>query len=115
MEVFLKNTTCLLAGIFKDETGVVVPVADISTLTITLTDLETGTVINSRNGQNALNANHVAVDSDGNLAWTVQPLDNIIVTAAKTIETHRVIFTWTYPADGSKNGRHIEDFNVQNV
>lgn len=110
---FLKGSTGLMTGILRDELGAVVPLASLTALTITLTDIDTGQIINTRNAQNALNTNNVTVDSGGNLAWTLQPADNVIITATTELERHRVKFEWAWSL-GTKAGKHIEDFQVEN-
>ncbi len=74
-----------------------VPAAALQTLVLTLYDLTTGTVINSRNAQNVLNTNNVTIDASGNLVWAIQGADNPIITATLAIETHIALFeaAWT--------------------
>lgn len=62
---------------FKGETGATIHA--LTTLTLTLYDDSTGTIINSRNQQNVLDQNNV-VFSGNTIIWTLQPADNIIVT-----------------------------------
>ena len=73
-----------------------VPASALTSLTLTLYDQVTGAVINSRSGQNVLNANGVTVDASGNLAWTLSPLDSPILTAELAIETHIALFQATW-------------------
>jgi hypothetical protein len=86
-----------------DETGVPVPAASLSSLTLTLYDQRTDTIINSRDAQDVLNVNGVTVDANGLLTWTVLPADNPIVTRGTAEETHVALFEWTF---GSKRGSH---------
>lgn len=94
----------------RDENGVVVPRASLTTLTLTLYDAATGTVI--RSNQNANGANNVDVHAtSGLMSWAIQTGDTTLVNtslAAGEVEEHRFMLTWTY-ASGAKTGR-IEDF-----
>lgn len=103
-----EQTTFLYTCTLKDESGVVIPLSAVSSLTITLYDEDTGAIINSRDGQNALNANNVTLHStSGLLSWIAQPADNAIVTATRvagSVEKHKVLFKWTWAT--SKKGNH---------
>lgn len=103
-----------------DETGAVVGPSLLSTLTLTLYDKIAGTIINSRNAQNVLNANNVTVfdalqtdqTNDGpvdyNLKWQVQPADNAIVTDSRDVETHLALFQASW-----SGGQKSLNFEVQ--
>jgi hypothetical protein len=75
--------------------------ATIATLTATLFDATTGSIINSRNAQSVLDANGGAVASDGTLTLRLQPADAVIVGDADEGETeeHVLRLTWTW-SDG---------------
>jgi len=68
----------------------------ISTLTLTLRDAATGTILNSRNSQNVLNANDVTVDAAGALKWLIQPTDTAMHDSTKAVEEHLAEFSFTY-------------------
>ncbi len=73
----------------KDEDGVRLPVAAIAALTWTLRDAETGAVINGRAA--------VLTHPDANpYDLRLTPADNVIVTAAKAEELHRLEVLYTY-------------------
>jgi len=111
----LEKTTQLFTGNFVDETGVAIPAASLSTLTLTLYDVVSGTKINSRNVQNVLNANNVTVSSSGGLTWTMQPADNPIISTALPNELHVALWEWTYGAGGTKAGKHETGFSIKNL
>lgn len=94
-----------------DEDGVAIPAATLTTLTLTLYVKETGDIINLRNAQNVLNANNVAVDSSGNLVWTVQPADHAVVATGRKLERHRAVFDFTWNS-GAKRDWHAVEFVV---
>lgn len=95
----LEGTSPQYTATLKDEaTNLPVPLADITSLTLTLYDLESLNIINLRDEQNILNANNVTVHAtSGLLTWQTQPEDNVIVdttldTHAK--EVHIALFEW---------------------
>jgi hypothetical protein len=85
----------------KDNTNTVVPLASLSTVTLTLFDWGTYApgaspvvgILNSRDAQNVKNTNNVTVHAtSGLVTWSMQPDDNIIVTLRRQIERHRAEF-----------------------
>src|SRR5262245_7000457 len=108
----IEKTTCRYTATLTDELGSVIPAASLTTLTLTLFDRRTGSIINSLNAQNVLNANGVTVDSSGNLIWTMSPADNAI-TGSWDVEEHGAMFEWTWSA-GAKGGKHEVSFVVTN-
>lgn len=95
-----EQTTVEYQFTLKDLAGVVIPAADLVTLTLTLYDVASGSIINSRDGQDVLNANNVTVSAGGVVVYTMLPADNAIVgtPAANAAETHGVQFRWTWGA-----------------
>ena len=111
----LEKTSPKITATMQDEEGTGIPAASLTTLTLTLYNLDdsSNTIINSRSDQDVLNANNVTVNSSGNLVWSVQALDTIIV-GDKGVEKHRAVFEWTY-SSGTKNGKHIIDMDIRNL
>lgn len=107
-------TTGVYTGSLVDDTGAAIGAASLVTLTLTLYDAITKTYINARNAQNILNANNVTVDSSGNLIWSVQALDNLIVNDTLSTELHVALFQWTYGAGAAKSGKHAVGIRVVN-
>lgn len=94
----------------EDETG---GHPSLDALTLTLYDLATSTIINSRNNQNVLNTNNVTYNSStGLLTWDLQPADNPIINDALEREVHVVEFKGTY--NGGKVVRHKFSITVIN-
>lgn len=113
----LERTTRVYTAVLENEDGNGIPASGLNTLTLTLYDFSTGTILNSRNKQPALNANGVTIDSAGNLKWTMQPEDNAIVDTdliANAKEKHKALFEWTY-AGGAKYGKHEVSIRVENL
>jgi len=113
-DIFDERTTEQVSATVVNEAGTALPAASLTTLTLTLYDRTSGTIINSRDNQNVLNVNGVTVDSAGVFLWTLTPLDTIIVDATKSLETHVGLFTWTYDS-GNKTGRHEIVHVVRNL
>lgn len=134
----VKKTSALYRCTLLDEFDVLVPASALTTLTLTLYDLQTylaglasglsgvaalaAAIINGRNAQNVLNANNVTVyntlqtGADGvsyNLAWDLQPADSPIVNAPLAVETHVALFQATWGTSGAFN--HEVRLPVENV
>lgn len=110
---FEEQQTGTFTGILKDDFGNSIGSNDVLTLTLTITDQLTKTVINDRLNQDVLNANNVTLDIYGNLSWTIQALDNIIVGSEfvpGTVERHEVLFEWTWGS--SKYSNELYYFDV---
>lgn len=91
-----------MTGTLKDATGTVIPKSAVSTITLTLTDAGSGSVVNSRNAQNALDANGCTLDtSSGAFAWSIAAADTTLVDATSDAEEHTADFTVTGSFTGS--------------
>lgn len=111
----LEQTTPRYTAQILDDTGVALPAASLSTLTLSLYTLDsTGTAVYIRNAQNVLNANNVTVDTNGNIVWSVQVADTTLANTALDFERHIALWTWTW-SGGLKTGRHEVILNVKNV
>ena len=96
-----------------DEAGVNVPLIAIVSLTGTLYDELTGTIINGRDGQDILNAHDVVVSSTGFITWSVQPADNAIINDNLDTEVHTMLFQGVY--SGAKELKHEFSWRVVNM
>jgi hypothetical protein len=113
---FTEEQTGTLTGIIQDDAGNPLGAADLDSLTLTLTDQITSEVINSRLRQDVLNTNDVTLDSLGNLSWSIQTDDNIIVSEISvpgTIERHEILFEWRW--DTVKYSNTLYYFDVIQV
>jgi hypothetical protein len=110
-----ERTTRKFTAVIQDENGTAIPVANLTTVTLTLYEKRAGTIINSRNAQDVKNLNGVTIDSGGNLTWIMDPLDNAIIaaTGTPTQEDHVALFVWTYPS--GKRGQYEVLFIVENA
>ena len=107
-----------VTAVLQDEAAVVIPGASLSTLTLRLYDIATGTILNSRagaldvGGQNVLNTNNVTVDAGGILTWSVQAADHAVVsTNPRARERHRAVFEFTWGS--GKRDWHALEFLVE--
>lgn len=92
-----ERTSSIYTATLQDEVLVPLKLTDIVSLTLTLRDIETETVINGRNAQDALNANDVTIHAtSGLLTWHMQPADNQIVESRADYELHRAVFDCVY-------------------
>lgn len=108
-----EKTSALYEATLQDEAGVAVAGSSLATLTLTLYDVATGTILNSRNAQNVLNLNGVTVSEAGALAWTMVPADNAITTTSRSYELHRAVFIATW--DTTKQMVHEVEIRVRNI
>lgn len=83
-----EQTSGKYTAVLVDETGTAVPASALTSLTLTLYDRDTATIINTRNAQNVLNANQVTIDANGNLAWKWLPADQTLISSTLDLEVH---------------------------
>jgi hypothetical protein len=111
-----EKTTQVLTCTIKDETDVVIPLDQIVTLTLTLYNQESRSIINLRENQNVLNLNNVTYHvTSGLLTWLLQPADTAIENIAKSIEVRVALFQWTFSGGGAKHGKHEIVFKIRNL
>lgn len=109
-----RDTSGLYNAVLLDENDATVAPAQLSSLTLTLTDRATGAVINSRAGVSVLNANGGTLDISGNFYMQFTALDNQIVsTSSPQVEVHVALFQWTF-GSGLK-GSHMIQLNILNT
>lgn len=108
-----EKASALYTATLKDENGVVISLGNITTATMTLFDVETGTIINSRNAQDIKNANNVTIHAtSGLLTWSLQPADTIIVDSTRPGEEHRAEITVVY---NSRVNKHEVVMYIRNL
>jgi hypothetical protein len=104
-----EEATVVMTGVLRDEDNEGFKPA---TLTLTLYDAPTLTILNSRNKQNILDANGGEVTFDGEFTFEFSPNDNVIVGNRKE-ERHVALFEWSWEV-GSRKGKHEVHFTVRN-
>lgn len=110
-----EGSTAIYTATVKDEAGTVIPSSAISALTLTLSNVADGEIINGRNAQDALNDNNVTMHpTSGLLTYTLQPLDTAIQDADEPFETHRATFQCTYNGGAGQSNWDV-DFMIRNL
>lgn len=112
-QIINEKSTALYTAVLKDANNVLIGSGDIVSLSITLCNVADGSIINSRNAQDALNANDVTVDVSGNLVFTLRPADTIIVDPTLEFEKHRATFIMVF--NGTSQATWDVDFKVRNL
>lgn len=109
-----ERSTATYTVTLKDEAGVVIPRASITEVTLTLYDVQSRAVLNSRDSQNVLDANNVTIHStSGLLTWLIQAADNAVVTTKENaLERHRAVFRYKW-AGGTKEDWHAIEWLVE--
>ena len=112
-DIIPEKSSAKIKATLKDEDGVVIPSATLQTLTLTLYDLITETIINSRDAVDALNANNVTLHAtSGLLTYSMQPDDNQIIGTVSE-EVHIILFQGIWSA-GTRAVRHQIQVTVSN-
>lgn len=98
-----------------DENDDNLPLSSLYTITLTLYDQLSDSIINSRDGQDVKNANNIVINSTGFLTWTLQAADNVIVNPSLDSEVHVALFEGTYGTLGAKPFNHEFRYRVVNL
>ena len=103
-----EGNIALVSGTLTDEAGDAVPLSALSTLTLTLYDRASDTIINSRTAQSILNVNGGTFHAtSGAFTLTLGSGDNPIVTSALAsgrTETHYGLIEATWSGGGYWSG-----------
>lgn len=99
-------TTPLLEFDIKDEAGVGFQPQSLS---FTLKDGFTDTIVNNRNAVDVLSA----CNSNGHVALRLQANDLAFVTATRRTEVRRALFRWVWSA-GTRQDAHEIEFPIEN-
>jgi hypothetical protein len=100
--------TCTLV----DQAGATV--TSLTALTLSLIDVDSGAVINSRDAQDVNGKGNVTV-ADGVVTWVLQPDDNVILAPARDSELHRAIFHATWEAGELTWTQDVRVVNVPTI
>ena len=87
LELYESDTQCLRWAVTHGECGLPVLLTEVSTITATLRDEESGSIVNSRNAQNVKNANN-GTYADGFFDIALQAADTALQAAANSLEIH---------------------------
>lgn len=97
-----EKSTLRIAATLLDETGAPVPLAALSTLTLTIyaRDESTQPIINGVSAVNIKNTGRGVIGAtDGSLVLTLQPDDNGLANSANDLEWHRLLIEGLYSTD----------------
>ena len=107
-----EKTTTQISLPLTDENDQLLPPGVLTTVTLTLYDRDSGSIINSRNGVSINGANGGTVSTAG-LLLVLTPADNAFIDATKSREVHIALIQWTWSA-GAKSGAKELAFTVFN-
>jgi len=97
-----------------------VNVIDMTALTLTLRDRNTGAIINNRQDQDVFQTNNVVVTTQTGpplltvATWLIQPADTPVVTPGTPYEIHDAIFRW-YWDSGTRTQVHQMAFAIEHL
>lgn len=111
--VLWEKTTGTIRLQLTDSLDEELTLAELDTVLLTLYDVESGTILNSRNGVSIKNENGGTVDAGGGLALELSDADNALLSQSVGIEWHVALIVWTW-AGGTKTGRKRVAFQVAN-
>jgi len=106
-----ERTTQYLGLTFLDETGAGFKP---TTLTLTLYDVSTRQIINSRDRQDILDLNGATVTAGGVLSLRLDAADTVVVTDGTQDERHIALLEWSW-SSGTKTGKHEIEHRVANL
>lgn len=107
-----EKTTPKLSGTLKDNDGVAIPSASITTLTAKVLLASTGATITAE--QSVLNTNRGTLHStSGAFTWKPTIAETSLVTATADREEHDVWITWTYNS-GAERGDFLWRMSIPN-
>lgn len=107
------GTSGIFTGTLLDVNGVAIPLANLVSITLTITNERDGSVVNSRSAQDVLNNNGVTVNATtGAITWLIQAADTAMIDSSQSWEDHLATFTFTY--ETSKVGKHRHRLHVVN-
>jgi hypothetical protein len=113
-----EKTGAVYTATLKDADGTVIPLANISSMTLTLYDVNSDDIINSREDQDVLNDNDVTIHAtSGLLTWEMQADDNPIISTTIRVgkrEQHKALFEYAGSFAASP-GKHVADIRVLNL
>lgn len=116
-------STFQYTGTFTEADGITaIPLASLLTVQLTLTDVDSGKVINSRQGTDVKNVNGAAISSGGVITWTPDDLDNPWVghnplpeNGGKELHLAEIVWTWLHPSGRTLTGSRKVFINVKHT
>jgi len=105
-----EGTVFYYSGKLLDERGFAIPSSDLTTVELTLKDVTTGDIINTRDAVDIKNDNGGIVNTDGTMSWTSLPADNPVIQTGLDdgeIELHQITLVWTWNSGTSRGKRKV--------
>lgn len=98
----------------KDPAGNAIPLSKVTSLTLTLVDIDSGDAINSRDNQDVLNTANVSYTEAGLLTWLIKPADNAIIgtVCEGKKQRHRATFEIFWD-DGGESFEHNWSIEIE--
>lgn len=115
--IVAEQSSLQITATLLDETGAPVPLAGLSSLTLTLYSRDSATqeIINSVSAVSILNTGRGTVHAtSGLLTIAMVPADNTIIDTTQDLEWHRALIQGTY-GGGVKAVKQEIDFQVRNL
>lgn len=119
-ETLLEGTTGYYSFTLVDDTGEGVDGVFLTTMTVTLYDVDTNAVVNGRLCQNILNANGGTIATEVGppletvVTLELQPEDTVIFNEARLVEYRVLVFQWSWDL-GQRHDAHAVQFGVENL
>jgi hypothetical protein len=111
--VLAEGAGARLGFVVRDDAGVALPGASLTSCRLTLTDVATGAVINGRDAVDVLNAGPGTIDAEGNGVLLLAGADNAIVGHGPR-EDHEALLEWAW-VGGASPGKHRILLRVENL
>ena len=109
-KIINERTTADYTVTLQDKQGNVLAGSAITSLTLTLYALASGTILNGRDGQNVLNQNNVTIDENGLLVFSLQSDDGAIMNGSCEYETHRAEFDCVFNGGADRSPWDVDFF-----
>lgn len=107
---YAASTTPVYQGQIVDATGTGIPASGLSSLTLSIVDTLSGSIINGASQVNVLNAGRGAVDSSGNVTITLETGDTSLANTQAPSIQRSLVLDWITTAGAV--GRHQVNFVI---
>lgn len=119
-ETLIEGTTGFYSFELVDENEAPIDEGFLTSLTVTLYDVDSEQILNGRLHQDVLNVNGGLLDTDPGppvvttITLALLPDDTAIVNEARRVEYRVLIFEWTWDL-GRRHGKHAVQFGIENL
>lgn len=109
----IEKTTAQVELQLTDQDDAALTSAALTTVTLTLYERISGTILNSRSAQDIKDVNGGSISAGGLLTLILSHLDNALVSQARSQEEHVALIEWTW-SSGTRYGKKEITFTVLN-